>query len=141
MNSNDETNNISISGLAQEFDITTRSIRFYEEKGLLKPDRNGGNRSYNAADRVKLKLILRGKRLGFTLDETRGIIDMYDPTRGNTGQLQRMIGLIRDKRKQLEQQQLDLEGMMLDLRDSEERCLRAMGEQPDNNATASKTGS
>jgi len=137
---NNENDNISISGLAQEFDITTRTIRFYEEKGLLKPDRNSGNRSYNAADRTKLKLILRGKRLGFTLDETLGIINMYDPAQGNTGQLQRMINLIRDKRKQLELQQLDLEGMMLDLRDSEERCLQATGEQPDSNAS-SKTGS
>ena len=128
MDSSNQTNTISISELAQEFDITTRTIRFYEEKGLLKPNRNGNNRSYNAADRVKLKLILRGKRLGFTLTETHDIIEMYDPNQGNTEQLQKMIGVIRDKLTQLEQQQHDLEGMMLDLRDSEEKCLQALKE-------------
>ena len=117
---------LRISDLAQEFDITTRTIRFYEEKGLLTPIREGGSRLYSPADRVKLKLILRGKRLGFTLEESREIIDLYDPAKGNTEQLQKMIGVIRDKRRQLEQQLLDLEGMMLDLRDSEQRCLDAL---------------
>jgi len=130
---------LKISDLAQEFDITTRTIRFYEEKGLLKPARNGGNRLYSPSDRVKLKLILRGKRLGFTLEESREIIEMYDPAQGNTEQLQKMIGVIRDKRRQLEQQLHDLEGMMLDLRDSEERCLQALSEQPDS-IPQTKTG-
>jgi len=133
-----EASAFSISDLAQEFDITTRTIRFYEEKGLLKPDRKGNNRSYSAADRVKLKLILRGKRLGFTLEESRGIIEMYNPSQDNTEQLQTMIGVIRDKRNQLEQQLHDLEGMMLDLRESETRCLQALAEQ---SSPLSKTGS
>lgn len=128
LNSNHQNETYSISELAQEFDITTRTIRFYEEKGLLTPDRNGSNRLYNQADRVKLKLILRGKRLGFTLTESRDIIEMYDPSQGNTEQLQKMIGVIRDKRNHLEQQLHDLEGMMLDLRDSEEKCLQALKE-------------
>ncbi|MGK0500084.1 MAG: DNA-binding transcriptional MerR regulator [Oceanicoccus sp.] len=119
----------NISELAQEFDITTRTIRFYEEKGLLSPNRNGSNRVYSAGDRVKLKLILRGKRLGFTLQESRDIIAMYDPGHGNTDQLQTLIGTIRDKRKQLEQQLHDIEAMMLDLRDSEEKCLQALAGQ------------
>ena len=128
MNSNHQSKNLSISELAQEFDITTRTIRFYEEKGLLKPERNGSNRLYSSADRVKLKLILRGKRLGFTLTESRDIIEMYDPSQGNSEQLRKMIGVIRDKRSHLEQQLHDLEGMMLDLRDSEEKCLLALKE-------------
>ena len=129
MNSNSQSKTFSISDLAQEFDITTRTMRFYEEKGLLKPDRSGNNRLYSATDRIKLKLILRGKRLGFTLEESRGIIDMYDPAQGNMEQLQKLIGIIRDKRKHLEQQLIDLEGMMLDLRDSEEKCLQTLAEQ------------
>ena len=140
MNSSSESKTASISDLAQEFDITTRTIRFYEEKGLLKPDRNGNNRRYSAADRVKLKLILRGKRLGFTLEESRDIIEMYDPDQGNLEQLQKMIGVIRDKRKQLKQQLQDLQGMMQDLRDSEERCLESLGELGKHDAH-SKTGS
>lgn len=118
----------SISDLAREFDITTRTIRFYEEKGLLSPAREGSVRIYSAADRVSLKLILRGKRLGFTLDESRNIIGMYDPSHGNVDQLQRLVNEIRKKRTLLEQQLHDIEAMMLDLRDSEEKCLSAMAE-------------
>jgi DNA-binding transcriptional MerR regulator len=129
LNSINQNKTYTISELAEEFDITTRTIRFYEEKKLLKPDRNGSNRLYSSADRVKLKLILRGKRLGFTLEESREIVDMYNPTQGNTEQLQSLISIIREKRKHLEQQLHDLEGMMLDLRDSEERCLNALAEQ------------
>lgn len=116
----------SISDLAREFDITTRTIRFYEEKGLLNPVREGSTRSYSAADRTKLKLILRGKRLGFTLDESYDIITMYKPNEGNVEQLQSLIKTIRKKRASLEQQLLDIEAMMLDLRDSEEKCLVAL---------------
>lgn len=117
----------SISDLAAEFDITTRTIRFYEEKGLLTPSRKGSARVYGAADRIKLKLILRGKRLGFTLEESYSIIDMYDPNHGNIEQLHALIAKIREKRDQLQQQLQDIEGMMLDLRDAEEKCLESMG--------------
>lgn len=116
----------TISELSAEFDITTRTIRFYEEKGLLNPRRIGNARVYSPADRTKLKLILRGKRLGFTLEESRSIIEMYDPERGNTDQLQSLLAKIREKRDQLEQQLHDIDVMMLDLRDSEEKCLEAL---------------
>ena len=116
----------TISDLSSEFDITTRTIRFYEEKGLLTPRREGNSRIYSAADRTKLKLILRGKRLGFTLDESRSIIEMYDPEAGNLDQYQSLLAKIREKRAQLEQQLHDIEVMRLDLRDAEERCLDAM---------------
>jgi len=118
----------SISDLAGEFDITTRSIRFYEEKGLLNPRRKGASRVYTPAERTKLKLILRGKRLGFTLDESRSIIEMYDPLGGNVDQLQSLLAKIREKRQQLEQQLHDIEVMMLDLRDAEDKCLETLGE-------------
>ena len=116
----------SISDLAAEFDITTRTIRFYEEKGLLIPRRSGSTRIYTAADRTKLKLILRGKRLGFSLEESRSIIEMYDPDHGNTEQLNTLIAKIREKKIHLQQQLRDIEVMMLDLSDAEDKCLEAL---------------
>lgn len=116
----------SISELATEFDITTRTIRFYEEKGLLNPTRKGSTRVYSPADRTKLKLILRGKRLGFSLEESRSIIEMYDPEHGNAEQLHSLLAKIRDKRQQLQQQLHDIEVMMLELSDAEEKCLDAL---------------
>jgi len=77
----------SISDLARELDITTRAIRFYEEQGLLAPERRGQERIYSARDKVSLKLILRGKRIGFSLAECRELIELYDPTGGNQIQL------------------------------------------------------
>lgn len=119
----------SISELSNEFDLTTRTLRFYEEKGLLSPKRVGQNRLYSEADRVRLRLILRGKRLGLSLEESKDIILMYDPTTNNKKQLQTLIERIREKRRQLEQQENDLKVMILDLRDYEERCLETLGQQ------------
>lgn len=116
----------SISELASEFDITTRSIRFYEEKGLLQPTRNGQARIYSAADRTKLRLILRGKRLGLSLEESRDIIEMYDPQRDNSPQLQRLIDKIREKREMLQRQLRDIETLLQDLDDAEARCVDAL---------------
>jgi len=116
----------SISDLAKEFDITTRTIRFYEDKGLLSPSRQGQMRIYSAGDRTILKLILRGKRLGFSLDQSREIIKMYDPSSNNRDQLTALLESVRAKREQLERQRHDIEIMMLDLQESEERCLEAM---------------
>ncbi len=116
----------SISELAAEFDITTRSIRFYEEKGLLRPTRNGQTRIYSAADRTKLRLILRGKRLGLSLEESRDIIEMYDPQRDNSPQLQRLIDKIREKREMLQRQLRDIETLLQDLDDAEARCIDAL---------------
>ena len=81
----------SISQLSKEFDITTRSIRHYEDIGLLSPARRGQTRIYNPADRTRLKLILRGKRLGISLEDSREIIDMYEPGKNNVEQLQKLI--------------------------------------------------
>ena len=116
----------SISDLAKEFDITTRTIRFYEDKGLLSPSRRGQTRIYSAGDRTKLKLILRGKRLGFSLEQSGEIIKMYDPSNNNEEQLTTLCESIREKREQLKHQQHDIEIMMLDLQESEERCLAAI---------------
>ena len=119
----------SIRDLSREFEVTTRTLRFYEEKGLLKPDRDGRSRVYSGADRTCLKLILRGKRLGLTLDESSDIISMYDPQSNNSKQLQTLIEKIREKSTQLKQQQTELKLMLLDLQNAEQRCLTALAQQ------------
>ena len=88
----------SISDLASEFGITTRTIRFYEEKGLLRPRREGTRRIYSPADRTRLRLILRGKRLGLSLDESAEIIHMYGTPGKNRRQLELLISRIEDRR-------------------------------------------
>ncbi len=124
----------TISDLANEFDITTRTLRFYEEKGLLNPKRNGQTRLYTQADKVKLKLILRGKRLGFTIEESEEIIKLYNPAKGNLDQLQTLLAKIHEKRAQLERQQHDLNVMLQDLKDAETKCISAMETaRPDSN--------
>ncbi len=116
----------SIRELAKEFDVTTRTLRFYEEKGLLNPSRSGQTRVYTMADRTRLKLILRGKRLGLSLDESAEIILMYDPVGTNSKQILSLIDKIQDKRLQLEQQQKDLELTLLDLEAAEQRCSESL---------------
>lgn len=124
----------TIRELADEFDVTTRTLRFYEEKGLISPIRNKQSRRYSSADRTRLRLILRGKRLGLSLEESSAIILMYDQSDSNGEQLQALISKIREKRRQLAEQQKDLELMLLDLRDAEERCLSALSEMTPANA-------
>ncbi|MBL4611411.1 MAG: MerR family transcriptional regulator [Pseudomonadaceae bacterium] len=116
----------SISDLARELDITTRAIRFYEEQGLLSPERRGQERIYSARDKVSLKLILRGKRIGFSLAECRELISLYDPMGGNQKQLTTMLGKIAERRAQLEQQILDIQQMQIELDTAEERCHAAL---------------
>jgi DNA-binding transcriptional MerR regulator len=118
----------SISELAQEFGVTTRTIRFYEEKGYLSPRRDGTRRIYSPADRTSLRLILRGKRLGLTLDETAEMIKMYGSPRGNQKQLEKFIVRISEKRSELEQKRQDLEVMMNDLQSVENKCHVALAE-------------
>ena len=119
-------NTYSIRDLADEFDVTTRTLRFYEEKGLLNPKRDNQTRTYSNADRTRLRLILRGKRLGLTLEESSNIILMYDPINQNTNQLQALMEKIQEKRIQLIEQQKDLELMLQDLDDAEERCRESL---------------
>lgn len=116
----------SISDLARELDITTRAIRFYEEQGMLAPERRGQERIYSAKDRTTLKLILRGKRIGFSLAECKELIELYDPTSDNRVQLQTFMHKISERRAQLDQQLLDIQQMQLELDTAEERCLAAL---------------
>ena len=116
----------TISDLAREFDITTRTIRFYEDKGLLSPARKGQTRLYTAADRVKLKLILRGKRLGLSLEDSGEIIRMYNPGSDNASQLSRLIGKIQERRAALEAQKRDIDIMLTELDEAEQRCQQSL---------------
>jgi DNA-binding transcriptional MerR regulator len=122
------TNTYSISDLAAEFSITTRTIRFYEEKGYLVPRRDGTRRIYSAPDRTTLRLILRGKRLGLSLDETAELICMYGSQQGNRQQLEKFILRIGEKRAELERKRKDLDVMLKDLKNVEERCQTTLAE-------------
>lgn len=119
----------SISELATEFDITTRSIRFYEDQGLLSPRRRGQTRIYSRQDRVRLKLILRGKRLGFSLAETRELFDLWDETlSGSEKQLSLLLDKILERKAALEQQLNDIAMVRLELESAETRCTDALKE-------------
>jgi len=120
----------SIRDLAGEFDVTTRTIRFYEEKGLLKPRREGTRRIYGPADRTRLRLILRGKRLGLSLDESAEIIGLYGSPGNNRRQLELLIDKIGQRRDVLQRQQRDLEAMLRELADAESKCREALDGLP-----------
>ena len=111
-----------ITDLAQEFDLTTRAIRFYEDQGLLSPARRGQTRVYTPRDRTRLKLILRGKRLGFSLGEVREMIDMYGSAPGEKGQLALFLRKIAERRAALEQQRADIAVTLEELEAVEDRC-------------------
>lgn len=112
----------SIGELAKQFDITTRSIRFYEDEGLLSPKRQGQQRIYTNKDKVRLKLILRGKRLGFSLAETRRLFDLYDADNSSAAQLQKVLELISEKKVSLKQQMEDINVLLTELSGLEQRC-------------------
>lgn len=112
----------TITELAQEFDITPRAIRFYEDVGLLEPARSGRNRVYTQRDRTRLKLTLRGKRLGLALSEIKQLVDMYDSESDNVPQLEAFLGVLADHRRQLEQQREDIEVTLAEIAQHEARC-------------------
>ncbi|MEW6997981.1 MerR family DNA-binding transcriptional regulator [Colwelliaceae bacterium BS250] len=117
-----KTATFSIGDLSREFDITTRSIRFYEDQGLLMPTRKGQTRIYNRRDRVRLKLILRGKRLGFSLAETGRLFELYDTDKSSSSQLNTIKELISDKKTALLQQLDDIKVVLMELETLEQRC-------------------
>jgi DNA-binding transcriptional MerR regulator len=116
-----------ISDLAKEFDITTRSIRFYEDVGLIEPERKGNIRVYQRRDKIRLKLILRGKRLGFSLAEIRELFELYD-TQQSDGQLLKMLTIIDEKQAHLQQQLDDISVVMNELETAKERCKQALSD-------------
>ena len=112
----------TIGELAAEFDTTLRTIRFYEDQGLLSPERVGQNRVFHSRDRVRLQLILRGKRLGFSLSDIAAILDMYDEQPGEAGQLRFLLDDIGERRAVLQRKRQDLDEAMRELDDLERRC-------------------
>ncbi len=130
----------TISDLAREFDLTTRAIRFYEDMGLLQPQREGPggrNRVYSARDRTRLKLTLRAKRLGLSLTEAREIIDMYDSPRDTGPQLRKFLTVLAEHRRQLEEQMADLLANLDEVKthEKEARALLNRIERPKTTAT------
>jgi DNA-binding transcriptional MerR regulator len=116
----------SIGELASEFDVTPRAIRFYEDHGLLAPKRAGQRRIYSPRDRTRLKLTLRGKRLGLTLSEIRELIDMYEPGRDERPQLKRFLAVLETHRASLEQQRADIQAQLTELEAFEKRIRKQL---------------
>lgn len=125
----------SISDLAREFDLTTRAIRFYEDMGLLQPTRQGtGGRTrvYSSRDRTRLRLILRGKRLGLSLVEAKEVIDLYDSPRDTHVQLTRFLEVLGKHRQQMEERMEDLQATLEEVRAQEKEArslLRKIGKE------------
>jgi len=129
----------SIRQLSAEFGVTSRTIRHYEELGLLAPSRRGQTRIYSPADRTRLKLILRGRRVGLSLEEAKDIINMYDPDHDNRDQLHKTIAAIRRRREQLLEQQRELELMLEQMDEVEQGCLDSLAQrQPKKRSTKRK---
>src|SRR5689334_23528330 len=118
----------TIGELAREFDLTTRAIRFYEDCGLLQPQRKGRNRVYTPRDRTRLKLTLRGKRLGLTLAEVKELVDMYESPRDTGPQLKKFLVVLATHREQLEQQLADLQATLAEVREQEREARRLLAE-------------
>jgi DNA-binding transcriptional MerR regulator len=137
------TTTYTIGDLAREFDLTTRAIRFYEDLGLLQPERSGpGGRSrvYSGRDRARLKLTLRAKRLGLSLTEAKDIIDMYDSPRDTGAQMQKFLDVLAAHRKQVEEQMADLQANLEEIKvhQREARALLAAADKAKSKATGVK---
>jgi DNA-binding transcriptional MerR regulator len=119
----------TITELAREFDITPRAIRFYEDQGLIAPKREGANgrvRVYTARERTRLKLTLRGKRLGLSLSEIKSLVDMYESPKDSAAQMKRFLAVLARHRAALEQQREDLDVMLAEIAFHEKECRRAL---------------
>jgi DNA-binding transcriptional MerR regulator len=121
--------NYTITELAREFDITPRAIRFYEDQGLISPKREGAGgrtRVYTARERTRLKLTLRGKRLGLTLSEIKSLVDMYESPKDSMAQLNRFMVVLAQHRETLEQQREDLEVTLAEIAAHEAQCRKML---------------
>jgi len=124
------SNTYKISDLAKEFGVTTRTIRYYEDQGLLNPTREGLNRVFTGRDRVRLKLALRGKRLGFSLGEIRELFALYDISRDERHQLKEFLARLERRRALLEQQREDIEVMLSEINFFAGQCRRLLKKDP-----------
>jgi DNA-binding transcriptional MerR regulator len=118
----------TITELTREFDISTRTLRFYEDEGLIAPVRRGRTRLFRPSDRHLIRQIMRGKRLGFSINEIREIIQIYREPPGEVGQLKLMIKRIEEKREELRQKRRDLEDTLSELDNAEEACVERLVE-------------
>jgi len=123
------TTTYTISELAREFEVTTRTIRFYEDQGILSPGREGSNRVFSNRDRVRLKLALRGKRLGFSLAEIRELFELYDVSRDEHRQLEEFLSRLNRRRARLEQQREDIEVMLNEIDFFANQCRRLLKDE------------
>ena len=121
-----ERSEFSISELAREFEVTPRAIRFYEDQGLLAPRRDGQRRIYTPRDRTRLKLTLRGKRLGLTLSEIRELIDMYEPGRDERPQLKRFLAVLESHKAGLLQQRADIQAQLSEIQAFEKKVRKQL---------------
>lgn len=131
----------TITDFAKEFGITTRAIRFYEDQGLLNPRREGRKRVYSNRDRTRLKLTLRGKRLGFSLGEIRELIELFDSPSGEEKQLSRFVNVLQQRRALLEQQQHDIEAILKEIDAAETECRKLLADMQSHRSMAGGTGS
>lgn len=120
----------TIREVADEFGVTTRTVRHYEDINLISPERRGTTRIFHRRDRTRLGLVLRGKRLGFPLDEIAKIIDLYDAPRGRRSQLEYVLTQIDERRTDLEQRRQDIEDALAELDTFERRCRSDLGARP-----------
>jgi len=123
--------NYTIAELAREFDLTPRAIRFYEDQGLISPKREGAGgrtRVYTARERTRLKLTLRGKRLGLTLSEIKDLVDMYESPKDSTAQLKRFMAVLARHREMLERQREDIEILLAEITAHEADCRRLLAD-------------
>ncbi|HVO87350.1 MAG TPA: MerR family DNA-binding transcriptional regulator [Casimicrobiaceae bacterium] len=128
----------SISELAREFALTTRAIRFYEDCGLVSPRRNGRARIYGERERVRIKLILRGKRLGLSLSEIGELLDLYEVTRNERAQLAKFLEVLADRRARLLQQKEDIDAVLAEIEGLERECRRRLREEQSAKAVAGR---
>lgn len=124
-----EPRTYTISELAQEFDVTARTIRYYEQFGLVSPRRQGQRRLYSERDRVRLRLALRGRRLGFALEEIAEMLDLYDQDPGGREQLERALAYGREKMRELERRRGEIDLALEELRSYERRLSALLAER------------
>ena len=127
-----------IAELAREFGVTARTIRHYEDEGLIAPSRDGQRRVYRPRDRTRLRLILRGRRLGFALAQVREIVDLYDAAPGETGQLELLLAKIAGRRAELEAKRADIEATLADLETVSKNCLKRLRKIKDTGHSAAR---
>jgi len=125
-----EQDRFSISELERDLGVTARTIRFYEEQGLIEPERNGQQRVFTRRDRARLRLILRGKRIGLSLAEIREILDLYQRARDESGQSQMLLQLLSERRSLLEQQRQDIDAVLSEIDALSDHCREVIAQAP-----------